>query len=186
MVSDIWRRRVILLTVLLSAVVGGCTSSPASDAAPTYTFSGDGRNASVTDVVDGDTVDVRFAGGGTDTVRLLAVDTPEVYSEVSPDEFPGVSNASCLDEYADRASEYAASRLSGESVRLVFDSVEGRRGSYDRLLAYIHVGGEDFNQELVSEGYARVYTEGDAIREQEYVAAMEQARQADRGLWSCS
>jgi micrococcal nuclease len=33
--------------------------------------------ARVIDVIDGDTIVVRFAGGSTDTIRLLGVNTPK-------------------------------------------------------------------------------------------------------------
>jgi hypothetical protein len=50
----------------------------------------------VTHVTDGDTFDIQYPNGTEDTVRLLGVDTPEVYSEVSPEEFAG-ANAECLE-----------------------------------------------------------------------------------------
>jgi len=47
------------------------------------------------------------------------------------------------------------------------------------------VDGEDFNAAQVEQGYARVYTEGDSSREEEYLELQHQA-QADRvGLWQC-
>ena len=38
-----------------------------------------GIAAQVSNVVDGDTIDVVFADGSTDRVRLLGVDTPETF-----------------------------------------------------------------------------------------------------------
>jgi micrococcal nuclease len=70
------------------------------------------------------------------------VDTPETYSGEEP----------CGPE----ASEFTASRLEGERVRLEFD--EDKFDPYDRLLAYVWLDGKMFNETLVKEGYASVST----------------------------
>lgn len=145
--------------------------------------------ATVVDVVDGDTLKVRFENGTRDTVRLLGVDTPEVYSENTPDEFEGVpetdAGRQCLGQYGDRASEFATDQLAGETVRLGFDENEGRRGYYDRLLAYVYLDGDQFNYRLVAEGYARLY-DSDFVERERYAAAERNAREANRGLWQCA
>src|SRR3712207_8391569 len=47
------------------------------------------------------------------------------------------------------------SELTGQRVGLEFD--EEREDQYDRLLAYVYVGGEMFNEVLLEEGYAQAY-----------------------------
>jgi micrococcal nuclease len=143
----------------------------------------------VVEVVDGDTVKIRYPDGTRETVRLLGVDTPEVRGEPSPGEFEGVPDTDegrqCLRRYGEAASQYATDRLLDREVGLGFDEAEGQRGYYGRLLAYVYVDGEQFNLALVSEGYARMYdsrfVEGDR-----YAAAETAARSADRGVWSCA
>lgn len=142
------------------------------------------RNATVTDVVDGDTVDIRFPDGSTDTVRLLGVDTPETHGPVHPGEFPGVDNATCLDRYADRATQYTA-QLDGRTVTVVFDPVAGRRGAYDRLLAYIRVDGTDHSRRLLQRGLARAYTDATYTGKAAFTAMEADARMDEVGLWTC-
>src|SRR5919108_2642462 len=95
--------------------------------------------ASVTRVVDGDTIEVTItrrvegpgAGGaqighGYD-VRLLGIDTPE---SVDPD-----SPVECYGQEASAATEVL---LEGRTVRLVKDVEDG--GSFGRQLRYVYMG----------------------------------------------
>lgn len=109
-------RALVLVTIALLAVAVPASAfdavAPDAGAAPTAaTSSDDTLSATVTDVVDGDTVDVRFSNGTTDTVRLLGVDTPEVYGANDPAEFEGVPNTEageqCLGKAGENASAYA-------------------------------------------------------------------------------
>jgi micrococcal nuclease len=141
----------------------------------------------VTRVIDGDTVEVEFADGETDTVRLIGVDTPETsLGDVSPDEYEGIPETQAardhLYNWGQRASEFATEQLDGQQVRVVTDGEGDRRGSFGRLLAYIYTNGENFNQRLLADGYARVYDSSFSLRE-EFDAAEEQARSNEVGLW---
>lgn len=144
---------------------------------------------SVVEVVDGDTVKVVYENGTRDTVRLLGVDTPEVYGENTPGEFEGVpeteAGRACLDDWAARASAFTKAELTDETVRLGFDEREGRRGYYDRLLAYIYVDGRQFNYRLVAEGYARRYDDSQFVERERYGRAEQRAMDGGRGLWAC-
>jgi micrococcal nuclease len=162
--------------------------TPAADTATADPSTRARVTATVVDVVDGDTVRVRFANGTRETVRLLGVDTPEVRGENAPDEFEGVPDTeagrTCLRTYGDRASAYARERLGGREVGLGFDENEGRRGFYDRLLAYVYVDGRQFNLDLVAAGYARMY-DSQFLERDRYAAAEDRARSDTRGLWAC-
>lgn len=142
----------------------------------------------VVEVVDGDTLDIEFQNGTTDTVRLLGVDSPETFSDVNPEEFEGVpatdAGRDCLDDYGDRATDYARTRLAGATIQLQFDDEADRRGSYGRLLAYVIVDGENFNYQLLVEGLARVY---DSTFEQSsrFYDAESTSQESQTGLWSC-
>jgi micrococcal nuclease len=148
----------------------------------------DTRDATVVEVTDGDTVEVEFDDGTTDTVRLLGVDTPEVYGGNDPSEFEGVPDTgdgeTCLGYEGEVASTVAKNRLLGERVTLKFDSEADRRGSYDRLLAYVYVDGENFNYQLIDHGHARVY-DSTFSKSDEFYAAEDDAQSAGIGLWAC-
>ena len=141
--------------------------------------------ATVVKVIDGDTVEVVLQDGSSERVRLLGVDTPETYGQNKPHEYGGITDTACLDDSGHLATEFALERLEGRTVTLVFDPLAGERGFYGRLLAYIIVNGHDFNAELVELGFARVYSEGDSSREQEYLILQHLAQANDLGLWQC-
>jgi micrococcal nuclease len=174
-------------------VTAGCLGVEVDTASPSPSPSSStpesGVTVRVTDVVDGDTVDVRFPDGAEDTVRLLGVDTPEVHVENDPAEFEGVpeteAGRSCLRRHGEAASAFAVDRLADRRVRLRFDAAAGRRGGYDRLLAYVVVDGASFNAALLERGHARLYDS--SFRERDRYAALErEAQDAGRGLWSCA
>lgn len=125
--------------------------------------------ASVVRVVDGDTIDVSYAGHTNSRVRLIGVDTPEVYGKAEP--------------YGAEASAFTKERLKpGTSVTLEFDA--GLTDKYGRLLAYVWLGEELFNETLVREGYAQLLTIQPNVKYVErFLAAQTAARTAGRGLW---
>ena len=137
----------------------------------------------ITKVIDGDTMDVRFKDGTTDRVRLLGVDTPETNAANKPNEYGNITDLKCLTEWGNKSDDYARSILDGKEVRLVFDEGAGERGYYGRLLAYIEIDGYDFNESLISRGYARVYEEGTSSREERYLSEQKKAISAGKGLW---
>jgi len=163
------------------------TPSTAIDAPPSPTAKPDGIEVEVIDVVDGDTIDIRFPNGTEDTVRLLGVDTPEVHAENDPTEFPGVPDTEagrdCLRDYGALASAVAEQELSNQTVLLSFDDNEPRRGYYGRLLAYVHVDGKSFNYGLVTNGLARRYDDSQFEYRERYQTAEDAARASGTGLW---
>ena len=150
--------------------------------------SGEARQATVTRVIDGDTVEVRFADGDVDTVRLIGVDTPETtLSRTDPAEFEGIPDSTAgmdhLYKWGQNAEQFANRELDDQQVRVVTDSEGDRRGSFGRLLAYIYVGDQNFNRQLLDQGYARVYDSSFSLRG-EFDSAESQAQQNDVGLWN--
>ena len=189
-------RGALTVALLLLVVSAGCLSgvggSGAGAGGPTRTAgpeSPEGIDVTVVDVVDGDTIEIAYANGTRDTVRLLGVDTPEVHTANDPKEFPGVPDTeagrNCLRRAGGTASAYATDRLAGESVRLVFDTESERRGYYGRLLAYVFVAGKSFNHALLRDGHARVYESTFTERER-YERTEAAARDDGRGVWSCA
>jgi len=176
-----------LATVLCAGalLVAGCAGGPDDTTPP---VDGQPVTTTVIDVVDGDTVDIRYSNGTTDTVRLLGVDTPEVNTDVSPDEFEGVADTAagraCLRDWGKRASEYARQELAGEAVEVRFDDGAARRGTHDRLLMYVVVDGQNFNYGLVAKGYARVF-DGSFTQSERFYDAEADAQAAQTGVWAC-
>ena len=145
-----------------------------------------GVSATVTRVIDGDTVDVTLSDGSTDRVRLLGVDTPEIQSANKPGEYGGITNEQCLRQWGFTGKDYANDLLAGKSVTLVLDPIAGDRGTYGRLLAYVEVDGYDFSKLLVEYGLARAAIEWSSSRVLSYVSYQEAAIANNTGLWSCA
>ena len=157
------RGSAVLVAVLAATSLGGWRLGAARSPVP-------GWSVRVTAVVDGDTIDVAWAGR-QERVRLLGVDTPETVDPRRP--------VGC---YGPEASAFTHRRLQGRTVRLRFD--RQRRDRYGRLLAYVEVDGRRFNDELLTGGYARLLVippngrHGRAMLDEELAA-----RSAERGLW---
>jgi micrococcal nuclease len=188
----------VVLLVCVSVVTAGCasvqdTTTPQSDGTIS---NGDFQHqthqwtVTITRIVDGDTVEFRYANGTEETGRLLGVDTPEVHTENDPTEFEEVpddaSGKSCLRDWGHKASEFARTELVDEQVTITLDANEGPRGYYGRLLIYIREpDGTLFNYQLVKQGYARVYDSQFTKRDRFY-AAEANAQTNGVGLWECA
>jgi len=180
------------LAVVLAALVvlSGCTGLVPNDGpATTSAVLGETHVVTVTSVVDGDTIKVRFSNGTLDTVRLLGVDTPETQSETSPDEFEGVpetdAGRACLREAGHDATRFMTRRLLGETVRISTDSATDARGYYGRLLAYVSHEGTNVNYRLVASGRARVY-DSTFSKSDRFYAAEGRAQANGTGVWACA
>ena len=186
-----WAALCLVGLLALSAGCAGLGTAPAGDAeGPTPAFA-DGsaervHTVTVVEVIDGDTVDVRYANGSTERVRLLGVDAPEVSAEPQPSEFEGIPDTRAgrewLREWGHRASEFAREKLDGETVGIVVDRESDVRGSYGRLLAYVSLDGENFNRALLGQGYARMYDSRFSKRAT-FAETEAEARAEGVGLW---
>jgi len=191
-------RLVALIGVVLLVALAGCTGTVDETATPdesntestetTTTLDAvDSESVTVTRVIDGDTMEIEYTNGTEDTVRLLGVDTPETtLSRVSPDEFAGIPDTTAgrdhLFNWGEQATTFAEDELEGTHVQMVFDPDSDRRGYFGRLLVYLYVDGENFNEQLLAEGYARMYDSQFSLREE--FATLEQEAQASAvGLW---
>ena len=131
---------------------------------------GDTVSARVVRVVDGDTIEVSI-GGREDDVRYIGVDTPETVKPGEP--------VQC---FGPEASEFNHDLVEGRTVELEFD--RELRDAYDRLLAYVFVGDEMVNEELVAGGYARTLEiEPNTSRAEQLSALEERAGREGLGLW---
>ena len=191
---------VALVGIVLLIALAGCTGSsvetvtpeepttePTETTTPPDAVDGESITVTVTRVIDGDTMEIKYANGTEDTVRLLGVDTPETtLSRVSPKEFVGIPDTTDgrdhLFNWGKRATTVAENELEGTQVEMGFDPDSDRRGYFGRLLVYLYVDGENFNERLLAEGYARLYDSQFSLRE-EFTAVEHDAQATDVGLW---
>lgn len=174
---------VAVATFLAMLLVGACetdsTASRDTGTSPSLTRLPAGDDATVTRVVDGDTVVVRLSGRDA-TVRLIGIDTPETKDARKP--------VQCFGREASARTKQLLP--GGTAVRLAYD-VE-RNDRYGRTLAYVYRSdgegrGPFVNAALVRDGYASVSTFPPNVAHADtFVALQREARDAGRGLWgSC-
>jgi micrococcal nuclease len=139
--------------------------------------------ATITHVVDGDTVDARLVSDGRRVrVRLLGIDTPEKTGLRA-------GRPECGGQDATRFTESLARRW--RDVVLVTDPSQDAEDKYGRLLAYIDAAmdpGRSYQAELLSQGWAKVYVlDGRPIdRLGAFRGAAASAQRERRGVWrSC-
>lgn len=153
-------RRWVLRSLLVSVLaLAGCaeleqlapTDAPASTGAQSEV-------ATVTRVIDGDTIDVRL-DGATARVRYIGVNSPE-------------REETC---YRDATAANAA-LVQGQRVTLVRDVSNTDR--YGRLLRYVYVGETFVNAELVAGGYAESRSYPPDTAQQPYLDSLERAAKA--------
>lgn len=162
----------ILLFVIISAIVIKQSSSQEQSHIPNENNL---IKAHVTRVVDGDTMKVTLEDGRAteETIRLLLIDTPETVhptKEVQP--------------FGPEASDFAKRILTDQAVQLEIDVSE--RDKYGRLLVYLWIGDQMFNEMLLEEGLARVaYVIPPNIKYVDQFRAIQQKSQkAAKGIWS--
>lgn len=162
----------VLVILVLVLLLGDRSGTPGDGGAGGGDVQRGGGSAAaeVERVVDGDTIEVDLDGTEED-VRYIGIDTPET---VKPD-----TPVQC---FGPEASERNHELVEGRRVRLVFD--RERRDVYGRLLAYVYVGDEFINGELIAGGYARTLEiEPNTARAPQLERLQEQASAAGRGLW---
>lgn len=167
---------VLSLTVLSPATLG-CASTDdvrtAGSGAPPASPAGLAPNATISEIIDGDTV-VADIEGSRETVRLIGIDTPESVARNRPNQ--------C---YGAEASAYLKSLIpEGSAVTLILD--EEARDQYDRLLAYVFRSRDDLfvNLDLVERGYADTLSyPPNTHYEQLLDRAAEEAVLSKLGLW---
>ena len=125
----------------------------------------------VVQIVDGDTIRVRY-NGTVEPVRLIGVDTPETVHPDKPVEFYGVE-----------ASNFTKNLLKGERVVLRF--WKEKRDSYGRMLAYVYRAPDELfvNLEIIRQGYGVAIGHFDHRHMDSFIDAEGRAREARKGLW---
>lgn len=128
------------------------------------------KKARVISVTDGDTIKVRQRGKTRD-VRLIGIDTPEVYF-----------GAECGGKQASRSMKQMLSP--GDRVRLIRDRSQDNKDAYKRLLRYVIKDGSDLGRKQIHRGWAKVYVfERPFKRLGSYRRQEHKAEKHDRGVW---
>ena len=127
----------------------------------------------VVKVTDGDTVKVRIHGVGVRSVRILGIDTPEVYG-----------GRECGGDAASAHMDLLAPV--GSRVRLESDPTQADRDRYGRWLRYVARERLDVGREQVRRGFAKtyVYRDDPFRRTGEYQRSEEIAHRLLRGSWN--
>lgn len=127
----------------------------------------------VVHIVDGDTIDVQKDGTKV-RVRLIGINSPESVDPRRP--------VQC---FGKEASAEMKRLVGGKSVTLEIDPSQDTYDKYGRLLAYVFLGSENINLEMIQTGYAYEYTYHLPYKyQQEFKAAQKEAAAAGRGLWA--
>jgi endonuclease YncB( thermonuclease family) len=148
----------VLLPIVLLAVLAGGSALPAAAQAPLA--------ATVSHVVDGDTVDAQLSDGRVLRVRLIGIDAPEV--------------GECG---ADRASILLQQIVLGRAVTLVSDPSQGAQDEFGRWLFYVdRHDARDAGRRMLRAGWAEVLVVGNGFeRLAPYRVAAERAARSGRG-----
>jgi micrococcal nuclease len=159
------KRLVVVLVVafagaLFAAVPAALAQSPAA--------------ATVTRVIDGDTVEATLTTGAVVTVRLIGIDTPETKRPGVPVECGGPE-----------ASETMRQLVEGRAVTLTADPTQDAVDRYGRSLFYVdRDDGLDVGLEMIRRGWADVYVfDVDFQRLPGYQLAAEDANRANSGVY---
>lgn len=154
-----------------SSLPGGADSSPYQADALDPAVEDGIAEVEVVEVIDGDTIRI-LLGGRVQKLRFIGVDSPELNHPARGEE-----------PLASSARDFTRTRLAGQTIRLEFD-VE-KTDQYGRLLGYIWLGDELFNETLLKEGYAQVVTFPPNVKYTErFRLAQQIAIQNGHGLWS--
>ena len=155
--------RILTGVVTLGIAIIGCSPTASSNATPT-----------VTEIVDGDTVVINFAGQH-ETVRLLGIDTPETVDPNRP-----------IQCFGAEASQYISALVPPGTEVFVERDIEAR-DRFGRLLVYLYrkSDGLFINAAMLEQGFAdlAIHQPNNAYGT-ELENALTSARTQARGLWS--
>ncbi len=127
-----------------------CLCLPASGAG---TFKG-----KVTSVADGDTITVTTSDKKQFKIRFEGIDAPEAKQP-----------------FGDKAKKALSDKVLNKEVTVTWTKLD----QYQRLLAYIYIGSQWINKEMVAEGLAWQYSNN-----QQLAIAQGAARSTRKGLWA--
>ena len=128
----------------------------------------------VVEVIDGDTLKVRYEGK-EQNVRFLWIDAPEISLLRN-------KKKGC---FAQEAKTYLQSLIQGKSLRLVFDPTQQKSDAYKRRLVYVYVDDFLVNKEMLAQWFAKEYTFKTPYQQRDlFVLAQQDAQEKQKGLWN--
>jgi micrococcal nuclease len=132
-------------------------------------------------VVDGDTL--KLSSG--EKVRLIGVDTPEVYygDKLLRDSKRSGTDIKTIQSLGAKASRFTKDLCLGKRARLEYDVV--KHDKYGRVLAYVYLEDGTFvNAKIAEEGYGQIMTIPPNVKYADYFLKLErQAKDGKKGLW---
>lgn len=121
---------------------------------------------------DGDTAHFMI-DGKDETVRLLAIDTPETVKPGTP-----------VQPYGKEASNYTCKTLKNAEEIILEYEASNKTDKYDRKLAWVFADNQLLQAKLIEQGFAKVdYIYGDYKYTGELQALEEIAKSAKIGIW---
>ncbi len=121
-------------------------------------------------VIDGDTIKLKNG----EKVRFIGINTPEVDSPYTKEQFFGPEASQKMHELLDTQ----------DRVCLITDTIGNKKDKYDRILAYVYTeSGENLNATMVEFGFARVYRKFKFDRKSVFLILEQKARSRGLGLW---
>ena len=118
------------------------------------------RVVEITNVIDGDTIDVVIDLGfdlyKKERVRVAGVDTPEKRTKDDEEKALGFDATEWLKKQLEDA-------IAGEEDLVIRTELEGGFGKYGRLLGWLYLGIDaelSLNEQMIKEGYAWAYDGG--------------------------
>lgn len=178
----IWGGRTVSVaaaTALSACTSHGLTPPSASSIHESPSRTTAAATATVTAVIDGDTIKVRTADGHTARVRLLGIDAREIAHPRY-----GKPTGECGGQAARQAADEL---LYQQTVSLTTDPTQASTDRYGRWLRYVAVDGRDAQLALIRAGHAVEYHPKSVpaeTRADQYERAEQRARARDVGQWA--
>lgn len=123
---------------------------------------------------DGDTITIRGTNNVEERVRFIGIDTPEKDHPSRP-----------IQCFSYEATRHLEELIGDNDVKLEADPTNTNRDRYDRLLRYVYLpDGTLLNAKQIEDGYAFAYTLFPVTKMDEFMRLEQEAREANRGLWS--
>jgi micrococcal nuclease len=136
-------------------------------------------SATVTAIVDGDTLRVRLADGTEQRLRLLLSDAPELSAtRASTGHKIDCGGAAALNQMRSLVAV-------GDRVVLKADPTQDSQDKFGRSLSYVSHNGVDLGKAMIRAGWAKVYVyDRPGLRVVAYQAAAVSARVHHRGVYA--
>jgi micrococcal nuclease len=162
----------IILVILLVFQLGACNSEALYKVIQSVEEN-ELIESKVVKVVDGDTIKVNI-DNEIITVRILNIDTPEVYGPNAGQPF------------GKEASKFAKEMLEGKTITLELSKKKNPYDKYGRLLAYVFIDKNLYEELIIEEGLARIAYVYDP--DTKYLNVLEnserRAKNTKKNIWS--